>query len=408
MSRRLPNPVSYRGWLHAALGAAVWLPAGMVGVVIAVALSPMTAVRPYATITGTVLAIPIGGLLRMTRVASVRLANNLLGAGLPEATPLGGWPTRLRTAGWLLVHALSGGALLAISLGAVIAGAGIPALWLGGGGAFDYLGLSLSVAPGLPGAWAAPFALAHIAVAIAAGAGYVALLRRLVPFLLGPGTAERMAAVQRHADQLAHRNRLARELHDSIGHTLTAATIQAAVASKLVHSDPERARRAMDSIEEASRAALEDLDHVLGVLREGAPTREPQYTLADVPALLDRVRNAGSTVNAEFSGEQDRVPVAVSRETYRIVQEGLTNAMRHSGPITVRIAIGQDSVDIELTNPIAAAPARSTAGRSGGLGLAGIAERVQVLRGEVTAGPVAGDTGWYWRLAAWLPLRSTP
>ena len=100
-------------------------------------------------------------------------------------------------------------------------------------------------------------------------AGYAALLRRAAPLLLGPSAAERMAAVERHADRLAHRNRLARELHDSIGHTLTAATIQAAVASNLVDSDPQRARRAMDSIEQASRTALEDLDHVSAPERTG-------------------------------------------------------------------------------------------------------------------------------------------
>ncbi|MGA8117398.1 MAG: histidine kinase, partial [Actinocatenispora sp.] len=210
------------------------------------------------------------------------------------------------------------------------------------------------------------------------------------------------------ADQLAHRNRLARELHDSIGHTLTAATIQAAVASNLVDSDPERARRAMDSIEESSRAALEDLDHALGVLREGAAPREPQYSLVDLASLLDRVRHAGTPVDAEITGEPDRVPATVSREAYRIVQEGLTNAMRHPGPVTVRIGIGPDRLVVDLINPIGTEPSTDVDTRRGGRGLAGISERVHVLRGEVSAGPVAGDTGRHWRLTAWLPLRPTP
>jgi signal transduction histidine kinase len=98
----------------------------------------------------------------------------------------------------------------------------------------------------------------------------------------------------------------------------------------------------------------------------------------------------------------------VSREAYRIVQEGLTNAMRQPGPVTVRISAGPHRLEVELTNPIAPEARVDVLGRRGGRGLAGIAERVHVLRGEVTAGPVTGDTGRYWRLAAWLPLRSTP
>jgi len=214
--------------------------------------------------------------------------------------------------------------------------------------------------------------------------------------------------VQRHADRLAHRNRLARDLHDSIGHTLTATTIQAAVASTLIDSDPQRARQTLGSIEQASRTALEDLDHVLGVLREDGervPSPRPQQTLVDLGALLQRVSDAGTPVDATVTGDLDRVPAPVSREAYRIVQEGLTNAMRHPGQVTVRINVGPDRLDIELTNPVATPIATK---RQGGRGLAGIAERVHVLRGEVSAGPADEDTGLTWRLAAWLPLRSTP
>ncbi|MBP2706242.1 hypothetical protein JOL79_20745 [Microbispora sp. RL4-1S] len=202
--------------------------------------------------------------------------------------------------------------------------------------------------------------------------------------------------------------RIRETLHDSIGHTLTATTIQAALAGDLVASDPDQARRAMDSIEETSRTALEDLDHMLGVLREGTPPREPHYTLADLEALLDRIRHAGVSVDARVTGDRGRVPAPVSREAYRIVQEGLTNAMRHPGPITVRIDVGPHRLDIELTNPIGTEGSRNATSPRGGRGLAGITERVHVLRGEVTAGPVTESADRHWRLAAWLPLESRP
>ncbi|GAA4217227.1 sensor histidine kinase [Actinocatenispora rupis] len=403
MFRRLASP---QGWIHAAIGAAVWWPAGGFGLVAACFVG-RTAVRPATFVVATVLVLAAVGFSGTTRRISVALANALLGTDLPAATKRGGWSARARSSGWLLVHAVGGGILATIAVYATIAGVLIPLLWISGGGhdVFDYFGLHISVQGGIAGIWTVPVGLAHVALVLAAGAGYVTLLRRRAPALLGPGAAERMAAVAEHADRLAHRNRLARELHDSIGHTLTASTIQAAVASNLIDSDPAAARRAMDGIEEASRTALEDLDHVLGVLRDGAaPTREPHRTLADVPALAARVRHAGTPVDVTMTGETAAVPATVSREAYRIVQEGVTNAMRHPGPVTVLVDAGPDRLEITVTNPLPAEA--TTSDRPGGRGLAGIAERVHVLRGEVTAGPV--DDGRYWRLAAWLPVRSAP
>ncbi len=125
----------------------------------------------------------------------------------------------------------------------------------------------------------------------------------LAPRLLGPSTAERLALAEERELQLAERNRVAHELHDSIGHTLTAATIQAAVAGEVLASDPAAARAAMRSIEESTRAALEDLDYVLGVLREERPGGAvPSRTLSDLPALIDRLRHAGGGCGGEPVG----------------------------------------------------------------------------------------------------------
>jgi signal transduction histidine kinase len=194
------------------------------------------------------------------------------------------------------------------------------------------------------------------------------------------------------------RNRLARELHDSVGHALTVTTLQAAAAARVLDSDPEFARRALTAIEETGRTALEDLDHVLGLLREDASAKTPQRTLADLPALFEQTRSAGIEVDADL-GRIEEIPPVVSREAYRIVQEGLTNALRHAGkvPVTVRLAIRDSRLALEMTNPIHAT-AQPRAG--GGHGLRGIRERVAILGGRMDAG---ADDG-HWRVTVTLPV----
>ena len=203
----------------------------------------------------------------------------------------------------------------------------------------------------------------------------------LAPTFLGPSPADRVAQLEHQKDQLIERNRLARELHDSVGHALTVTTVQAGAAKRLLDTDPEFARRALTAIEETGRAALEDLDHVLGLLRDEATARTPQRTLDDLGALLDSTRDAGVEVRAEVGDGVGDVPPVVSREAYRIIQEGLTNALRHAGkvPITLRLTVGSQRLELEMINPIGeSAPTRA----SGGRGLAGIRERVTILGGR--------------------------
>jgi signal transduction histidine kinase len=258
--------------------------------------------------------------------------------------------------------------------------------------------------PGGPGsAWIVPLALlsplALIYLAVAAGS----LLGHIAPRLLGPSPAERLAAVQRQAMRLAERNRLARELHDSVGHALSIVTVQAAAAGRVLDSDPGFARQALTDIEASARNGLRDLDHVLGLLRDETASRAPTPTLADLPRLMGSTRTAGIEVTAELTGRIDEVPQAVSREAYRIVQESLTNAARHAGrvPVSLSLNVGAEHLDLELTNPLnGSGPQRP----GGGRGLNGIRERVTSLRGEVSAGPEAGR----WRIAVRLPLHPTP
>ena len=415
--RPLYDVGTLKGWLYAFLGA---LGGSVVGVLampvalVAVVLTPgPSQLRAGVFIVVVLLALGLLGFLRAVRAGAVRLANGLLGTALPAPTtaPRNRWPDRWRTGAWLILHAVAGGGLVVVTGFLLMMGLAPLAIWVTGGGQLEYVVFTMVVPSGLGGAWVLAIAAVYLLLVGYLGAASAALFRIVVPVFLDQTAADRLAAMARTADDLAHRNRLARELHDSIGHTLTASTIQAAAAGRLLDADPESARRAMSSIEETSRTALEDLDHVLGVLRDNggraAPTA-PRRTLADVEELLEPVRRAGADLTVVTSGNLPRVPASVSAEAYRIVQEGLTNALRHAGPvpITLGLATGADRLAIELTNPMPAAGSPGSA--RAGHGLAGIAERVGVLRGESTAGPDTTGPDASWRLAVWLPIPSAP
>ncbi|MFH0244912.1 hybrid sensor histidine kinase/response regulator transcription factor [Streptomyces sp. HK10] len=167
------------------------------------------------------------------------------------------------------------------------------------------------------------------------------------PTLLGPAPADRLAAAEARAAALAARNRIARELHDSVGHALSAVALQAGAARTALGSDPEFVRRALTAIEETARHTTGGLDAVLGMLREdgGTPSRAPAGpTLAGLDGLLERTRASGTPVTLATGPGSWRetpglLPEAVSREAYRILQEGLANALRHAGraPVTVSL-----------------------------------------------------------------------
>ncbi|MCQ8771657.1 sensor histidine kinase [Streptomyces telluris] len=409
----------FSSWLYAFLGAAV---AGLLPLVVAVAVVAVTPaggpgpVRAVLLLALWAALCAAAGRSRLARSASVRLANHLLGTALPAPGSEGsGRSHRLRTGAWLVLHALLGGASVAASGLLLMAAVALPAVWLRGGDRIVFF-LPVDVAGGGPGAWTLPAAALLLALAYCIGEGMSALLRRLAPPLLGPLPAERLAALEGQVRVLAQRNRLAQELHDSIGHALTASTIQAAVAKELVDTDPAAARRALTGLEEASRAAMDDLDHVLGILREGRAPTSPQFSLTDLHALVDRVRRTGTDVDADITGDLAAVPATVSREAYRIVQEGLTNALRHGGrsaPISLRVAATGAWLEMEVANRInrAAHPVthaladRARRRRRGGQGVTGITDRVHLLRGGISVGPDASGTGWL--LAVRIPLRST-
>ncbi|MEU6330722.1 histidine kinase [Streptomyces sp. NPDC047049] len=433
--RPLSCGAGFRHWVYAVLGAALSLPPLTAALLFApprwsAGLRVLGFVCAFAVVT-----VAMGAPLSARR-ASVRLANGLLGAGLPAPvdTTAPRWVNRLRTAVWLVPHMVLGGMVTAVSCLAVFGAVAFPSVWLGREERMTVFGLSLWIGEGWRGMWTLLPAVGCLALAAGVTLGGAVLLRRLAPVLLGHRPGERLAAAEERMNLLAQRNRLAQELHDSIGHTLTASTIQAAVAVELMDSDPAGARRALTSIEETSRAAMDDLDHVLGMLREERPSTVPRPTLADLDALVERVRGAGAQLTVQVQGDLARVPTTVSREAYRVVQEGLTNALRHGGKagIRLRTTVAGGWLELELTNPVGSGtPPRQRTGGQGGQGVQGIEDRVRLMRGTTHAGVLengcsdgracsnGGDCGncggcWggrdageaRWRLLVRIPLRS--
>ncbi|NVI92270.1 hypothetical protein HUX53_34635 [Actinomadura sp. BRA 177] len=304
----------------------------------------------------------VTGLVPTVRLLESSLAKELLKG--PAATLVPGsahsWESRVRAAAWYTLH---------LGAGVVVSGLSL---------AVPPFAVVMLLAPMVTWdprfletwgwrdgwhQWPAPLiGLASLAVLLALIVAAGRLLARLAPRFLGPSAAEKLAAVEARAVKLAERNRLARELHDSVGHALSVVTLQAGAAGRVLDSDPAFAREALGAIEESARAALEDLDHVLGLLREDPAGPAPQATLKDLGRLLEQTRIAGVELDAEVEPEVEHVPAAVSREAYRIVQEGLTNALRHAGkvPVRLRLGIAGERLEMEMSNPLGAHPVSST------------------------------------------------
>ena len=188
--------------------------------------------------------------------------------------------------------------------------------------------------------WTIPAVAATVLGIVLAGR----LLARLAPVLLGPSYAERLEHLQRDATQATERTRIARELHDSIGHALSLATVQASAARKLIGRDPAFVEAALETIETTTRRAVEISTTCSGCC---ATTQLPAETtpapdLGSLDGLLTAARSAGLTVISTVSGELSRLPLLVSREAYRIVQEGLTNALKYStdAAATLNLSLG--------------------------------------------------------------------
>ncbi|MFJ3219092.1 sensor histidine kinase [Kitasatospora sp. NPDC086801] len=394
-------------WAHLVLGGALLMPYWLLSVVMLGALNPnqgqlrQTLLQFTALFTSLPMAA-VTALVPTVRALEGAAARTLCAAERPEelaAGPARSWAARRRTALWYVLHLLFGGVVAGMTLG------GVPfAVVL----LFSFTGtedLARYWEDRFPG-WmltGPALGLALLLLIVATSAGCGALLARWAPTLLGPTPEERLAAAERRATVLAQRNRLARELHDSVGHALSAVGIQASAAARVLRTDPDFTAEALQAIEQTARAAVAELDTVLGLLREeeAGAGESAGPTLNGLDDLLRQLARTGVTVDADLGPGLVRLPAGVSREAYRIVQEGLTNVLRHAGPAPagLRVALAGGRLEIELTNPLGAArPSRP----GGGRGLRGIGERATALRGGSTAGP--SEDGTTWRLAVWLPV----
>jgi len=203
------------------------------------------------------------------------------------------------------------------------------------------------------------------------------------------------------------RTRIARELHDAIGHTINVLVVHAGAGRVAASRDPARAAAVLGEIETIGRAALSDVDRLLGLLRDDEQAaREPTHGVDDVPALVDRIRTTGLQIELSMPDALPRIPMATSAAAYRIVQEALTNTMKHAGPAKVSVSIDVDA-DLGVTivddgRGAGAVGPHSQTGRVG-RGLIGMRERAQLLGGHLETGPRPG--GGY-RVHAHLPLPS--
>jgi len=260
----------------------------------------------------------------------------------------------------------------------------------------------------------------------------------IIAWMIGMSVQQRRAYTARVREQVAatavteERLRIARELHDVVAHSMTVVAVQAGFGEYVFDHEPAQARAALGAIQHVTRDALADMQRLLGVLRrdgtaqpagrpepDGQPPGRPeparQLQLAPAPGLADLERlvsttaGAGVRVSVTRTGEHRDIPAGIDQSAFRIVQESLTNVVRHSGASSCRVSVGYErtGLSVEVTDP-GAGPAtgrdRSLAAREPngtGHGILGMRERVSLCGGEFSAGPLPGRG---FRVAARFPL----
>ncbi|MGS0684901.1 sensor histidine kinase [Nakamurella sp. GG22] len=380
--RPLTRAVTYTRWLHLCIPlaiVAIWLFIDRDG--------------PYLL---AILIFPVG-LIPAVRTAEGLQAQFLLTPdkrGGPDksivAAPAASWADRWRTVAWLELRLLLAGATLVVTIWLPMLTVDLVALATGNR-AVNFL---RDVEPHWWFGLLVPVCVLIVVAGVVALGQLVTTLARL---FLGPSPAQRLAALEERNEQLLERTRIARELHDSIGHALTIAVMQAGAARAA--DDAAFTDRALCAIEETGRAALEELDRVLRVLRDSAELASQRPTLAEAGRLLDSARTSGAQIDADVSDGLERIPAVVSQEGYRILQEALTNALRHSGPVPVyvRIIVADGQLDMEVSNSLTGPTILEDHNATG---LRGIRERAALLGGHA----VTGQQGGKWTVSATLPL----
>jgi signal transduction histidine kinase len=202
---------------------------------------------------------------------------------------------------------------------------------------------------------------------------------------------------------IQERARIARELHDVVAHEITVMTVQAAGARRVLESRPGEAAAAMQSAENAGHRALTEMRRLLGMLRTADPAATaPQPGLSALDSLVEQMELAGLPVAVKVEGTKRPLPAGIDLNAYRIIQESLTNTLKHGGPnATAQVALKYDESSLYVEATDDGRGAAAAVGRNGGQGLLGMHERVALLDGSLTAGPRPG--GGY-RVSARIPI----
>jgi signal transduction histidine kinase len=225
-----------------------------------------------------------------------------------------------------------------------------------------------------------------------AGSFYVISTIAMVLVRLVIGERERRVSIaERERDVLAReavveeRARIARELHDAIAHNVSMMVVQAGAERRVLDDGQSSTREVLETVEQIGRGALTEMRRLVGMLRGGEDDPlAPQPGLDDLPRLVTQVREAGLPVELEVEGEPRELPVGLELSAYRIVQEALTNALKHAGDARARVRVryGADSLELEIVDDGAGSPARAA---GGGHGLVGMRERVALYGGRFEA-----------------------
>lgn len=275
--------------------------------------------------------------------------------------------------------------------------------WAVAGGALVTAGMTFDVIVYGPGGtddavW--PFRIIETAIAWLVGRVLYRRGRQVDELYL---RARKLAVDQERRAAVAvaeERRRLARELHDVVAHNVSLIVVQAAAAEQVLNATPQRAVTPLQNIQTIGRQTIDELRRLLGILRDhdDAVATAPQPTLAELDTLVEQVRRTGTAVTVVREGDL-RLPTSIDLSAYRILQEGLTNVVKHAGATSTRVLIrgDRDGILIDISDD----GRGSNGGPGNGLGLVGMRERVALLGGvlETSDRPEGG-----FQLRAWVPL----
>jgi signal transduction histidine kinase len=327
---------------------------------------------------------------------------------LPDVRSPRAWASRRRGAAWLALLVGVGLVVAAAIWYLVPTGVDLVSFPLSGDSTVTWPGVGTATQTG--SGWHAMWLVAPGLLALVACLTFLGAAARLVallaPRMIGPTLSEQVAAAADRESALARANAVARDLHDRLGHTLTAMTVQATAARQLLPTDPGATERALAAIEDLGRHAQADVDGVVRALRDGV---EGGTAVSGAPSTVDMAEIASALVQESTLDVELRLPASlpVDHDTAAVaravIREALTNATRHgTGSASLGIEADTHWVAIEVRNRmrrvVAATPERA--------GLKGLQERVLLADGQISAGAEGGDS---WLLTARLPIgRPTP